>query len=130
MKFCYACGRSTGGKPLFCIGCGRSYNAKLCPRLHVNPRWAEACSRCGSRNLSLPQPRVPILWRILTVITLVIIGLSILAVSTALIRFDRLQPEIRILIIAVLVAFGSTLPQTIRLAVWRLLKRRSNRLRA
>ncbi len=65
MKFCYACGKTTTGKPLFCNFCGRSYDQKLCPRLHPNPRKAEACSRCGNRNLSMPQPRVPRLWRLL-----------------------------------------------------------------
>jgi hypothetical protein len=29
---------------------------KFCPRLHPNPRGAEFCRRCGSRDLSLPQP--------------------------------------------------------------------------
>ena len=44
------------GKPLFCGHCGRTYNVKLCPRLHTNPRIAEVCSQCGSRDLSTPQP--------------------------------------------------------------------------
>ncbi len=47
----------TPGDPLFCNFCGRSYDSKLCPRLHLNPRSAEACSECGSRDLSTPQPR-------------------------------------------------------------------------
>jgi hypothetical protein len=29
---------------------------KFCPRLHPNPRGADFCRRCGSRDLSLPQP--------------------------------------------------------------------------
>lgn len=58
MKFCYQCGRMTPGKPLFCNFCGRSYDLKLCPRLHVNPRHAEVCSQCGSRDFSTPQPKV------------------------------------------------------------------------
>ena len=60
MKYCYQCGRITTGEPLYCNTCGRSYNVKLCPRGHANPRSAEACSRCGNRDLSTPQPRVPI----------------------------------------------------------------------
>ena len=63
MKFCYECGRITGGEPLFCNFCGRSYDVKLCPKLHANPRFAEACSRCGSRDLSIPQPKVPFAFR-------------------------------------------------------------------
>src|SRR2546427_9663568 len=64
MKYCYECGCTTAGEPLFCNYCGRSYNVKLCPKLHVNPRFAEACSQCGSRDLSTPQPKVPVRWRI------------------------------------------------------------------
>ena len=63
MKYCYHCGRITPGEPLFCNVCGRSFNHKLCPRLHVNPRSAEICSRCGSRELSTPQPKVGFKWR-------------------------------------------------------------------
>src|SRR5690349_4041653 len=59
MKFCYHCGHLTPGEPIFCNSCGRSYNVKLCSRLHANPRSAEVCSQCGSRDLSTPQPRVP-----------------------------------------------------------------------
>ena len=61
MKYCYQCGRVTAGKPLYCNSCGRSYNVKLCPRSHVNPRSAEVCAQCGSRDLSTPQPHVPVL---------------------------------------------------------------------
>jgi hypothetical protein len=59
MRYCYGCGRVTTGEPLFCNTCGRSFNLKLCPRLHVNPRSAAVCSQCGSSDLSTPQPRVP-----------------------------------------------------------------------
>jgi hypothetical protein len=58
MKYCHHCGRLTSGEPMFCQFCGRSYDVKLCPRLHANPRWAEVCSQCGSRELSTPQPKV------------------------------------------------------------------------
>src|SRR6266852_6414847 len=64
MKYCYECGCTTAGEPLFCNYCGRSYDTKLCPKLHVNPRLAEACSQCGIRDLSTPQPKVPFRWRI------------------------------------------------------------------
>jgi RNA polymerase subunit RPABC4/transcription elongation factor Spt4 len=65
MKYCFNCNRITVGDPLFCNFCGKSYNVKLCPRLHVNPRTAEICSQCGSRDLSTPQPKVPFWGRIL-----------------------------------------------------------------
>jgi hypothetical protein len=52
----------TTGEPLFCNFCGSSYDLKLCPHRHVNPRIAQVCSECGSRDLSTPAPRVP-LWQ-------------------------------------------------------------------
>jgi RNA polymerase subunit RPABC4/transcription elongation factor Spt4 len=57
MRLCFACHRITTGEPLFCNHCGRSYDVKLCKRLHSNSRSAEVCSQCGSRELSIPQPR-------------------------------------------------------------------------
>ena len=57
MRLCFACHRITTGDPLFCNHCGRSYDSKLCNRLHPNPRSAEVCAQCGSRELSTPQPR-------------------------------------------------------------------------
>jgi RNA polymerase subunit RPABC4/transcription elongation factor Spt4 len=59
MRVCLACHRITAGDPLFCNHCGRSYDRKLCRRLHPNPRNAEVCSQCGSRELSIPQPHGP-----------------------------------------------------------------------
>lgn len=61
MRYCNHCYRITTGQPLFCNYCGRSYDLKLCPSRHLNPRSAEICSQCGSRELSTPHPRVP-LW--------------------------------------------------------------------
>jgi RNA polymerase subunit RPABC4/transcription elongation factor Spt4 len=65
MRHCLNCGRITAGDPLFCNVCGRSFDKKLCPRLHVNPRNSDICSRCGSRDLSTPQPKVSVVWRFL-----------------------------------------------------------------
>jgi RNA polymerase subunit RPABC4/transcription elongation factor Spt4 len=61
MRYCNQCHRITPGEPLFCNFCGRSYSLKLCPHRHPNPRNAEVCNQCGSRDLSMPHPRVP-LW--------------------------------------------------------------------
>ena len=61
MRYCNQCHKITPGEPLFCNFCGRSYNLKLCPHRHPNPRSAEICSQCGSRELSTPHPRVPFL---------------------------------------------------------------------
>jgi hypothetical protein len=63
MRYCHSCHRLTAGKPLFCSNCGCTYQIKLCPRLHVNPRAAQICSECGSRDLSTPQPKIPLMLR-------------------------------------------------------------------
>ena len=136
MKYCYACGQTTGGKPLFCNFCGRSYDVKLCPSRHMNPRMAEACSRCGSRNLSLPQPRIPLLWRILAVAFLLVIGVCLAAFSSAfaievwksLVASGALSGELVAhgLMLAVLWGLWSILPDCLRIVIRRLLKRRSD----
>jgi len=84
MKYCYACGHTTGGEPLFCNSCGCSYDVKLCPKLHANPRTAEACSRCGSRDLSNPQPRTPLSWRLLALLAQALLGFLLLCLSVPL----------------------------------------------
>ena len=83
MRYCNQCHRITSGEPLFCNFCGRSYDSKLCPHRHPNPRNAEICSQCGSRELSTPHPRVP-LWLapIVTLLT-VLPGLALAAISIA-----------------------------------------------
>ena len=59
MRYCHNCHKTTTGEPLFCHSCGGTYDAKLCPGRHINPRWAVVCSQCGSRDLSSPAPPVP-----------------------------------------------------------------------
>jgi DNA-directed RNA polymerase subunit RPC12/RpoP len=76
MKYCYQCGKMTPGDPLYCSTCGRTYDVKLCPRQHVNPRGVDVCSKCGSRDLSTPQPKVPMSLRLLAL--LVRLGLGVL----------------------------------------------------
>lgn len=61
MRYCHNCQKTTTGDPLFCHSCGSTYDAKLCPSRHINPRWAVVCSQCGSRDLSTPAPPAP-LW--------------------------------------------------------------------
>ena len=73
----------TAGEPLFCNFCGRSYDVKLCPRHHVNPRVADVCSQCGSRELSTPQPRVSPLWKVAPFLLKVIVGLLLAYVALA-----------------------------------------------
>jgi len=81
MKYCYQCGRMTNGEPLFCNYCGRSYDVKLCPRLHANARGAEVCAKCGSRELSTPQPKIPMSWRLLAILARLGIGLALFSAS-------------------------------------------------
>jgi RNA polymerase subunit RPABC4/transcription elongation factor Spt4 len=59
MRYCPQCHRLTTGDPLYCDHCGSTYDAKLCPARHINPRNAEVCAQCGSRDLSTPAPRLP-----------------------------------------------------------------------
>lgn len=56
MRYCNNCHRIIPGDPLFCHFCGRSFDVKLCPHRHVNPRIAQVCTECGSRDLSIPAP--------------------------------------------------------------------------
>ena len=89
MKYCYECGRMTPGDPLYCNYCGRSYDLKLCPRHHPNPRIAEICSQCGSRELSTPQPKVSVWWRILEWLTRMFVA-ALLTVLSAILIFEFL----------------------------------------
>lgn len=81
MKYCYYCGRSTAGDPLFCATCGRSFDKRICPRLHVNARSAGACSRCGSTDLSTPHPQVPLRYQLLEWLTRIAVGAFLVFVS-------------------------------------------------
>jgi len=81
MRLCNQCHQITSGEPLFCNFCGRSYDLKLCPHRHPNPRNAEICSQCGSRELSTPQPRVSFLLAPLVALLTVLPGLALVTIS-------------------------------------------------
>jgi RNA polymerase subunit RPABC4/transcription elongation factor Spt4 len=81
MRYCNQCHKITPGEPLFCNFCGRSYNFKLCPSRHPNPRSAEICSQCGSRDLSMPHPRVPLWLAPLLLILSALPGLVLIGVT-------------------------------------------------
>jgi RNA polymerase subunit RPABC4/transcription elongation factor Spt4 len=95
MKFCNQCGKMTTGDPLYCSHCGRTYDVRLCPRQHVNPRGVEVCSKCGSRELSTPQPMIPVGLRFLAHVVRLVLGLLLLYASLlvliALISSPRVQ---------------------------------------
>jgi hypothetical protein len=136
MKYCYHCNHITPGTPLFCNSCGRSYGVKLCPRRHVNPRTAEACSQCGSRDLSTPQPRVP--WWVplveFAVSLLPGVILTVFSVTTVALLINAItnRPDLLFALVMLSVALGilwwvwSELPQWFRTLVYRMLKRRSD----
>jgi hypothetical protein len=123
MKYCYQCGRMTAGEPLFCNHCGRSYDVKLCPRQHVNPRSAECCSQCGSRELSTPQPKIPMYLRLLALLARLGLGLLLfyasLSVAVALLRDPRIQQSLIVfaLLLVVLWILWSKLPDWFREAI-------------
>lgn len=134
MKYCFNCNRITAGTPLFCNFCGRSYNVKLCPRHHVNPRIAEACSQCGSRDLSTPQPKVPlwvpILEFLLSLIPGVVLAVFSVVASVLVIRHVLQDPHLLFALIILGCALGvlwwiwSQLPHWFRSAIYRMLKRK------
>jgi RNA polymerase subunit RPABC4/transcription elongation factor Spt4 len=130
MKYCYQCGRMTAGEPLFCSSCGRTYGVKLCPRLHANPRSADVCSQCGSRDLSTPEPRVSLWWKVAEFLVRVSLG-ALLALATVGLLLAMLRsPEVQngLLVMAILVGLlwwlWSQLPDWFRKLVRRALKRK------
>jgi len=136
MKYCYNCNRATIGEPLFCNFCGRSYNIKLCPKLHVNPRNAEACSRCGSRELSTPQPKVPfwatcLLFTLSLIPGLIIAIFSIVAVAFFIDHFLR-SPDMLLALTVLQMVLGmlwwgwTEIPLLFRETIHKMLQRRRN----
>ena len=81
MRYCTSCRRMTAGEPLFCNFCGRSYDIKLCPSRHINPRAATVCSQCGSSELSTPGARVSLPARIALRLLRLLPGVLLLIVS-------------------------------------------------
>jgi hypothetical protein len=133
MKFCYECGRMTAGEPLFCNFCGRSYDVKLCPGRHPNPRNAEVCSQCGSRDFSIPQPKVSFWWKVLSWLTRVLLGLLLGCFSLLLLITALLRPEVQhaLLGLGILLAVfwwtWSQLPNWFRKLVWKAFERKKRR---
>jgi hypothetical protein len=136
-KFCFNCDHITPGDPWFCNHCGCSYDVKLCPRRHVNARTAEACSQCGSRDLSTPQPRRPFwvlpLEYLLTIVPGAFLGIASAVVLLGAIATVAQHPDMAVLVILFTIPFGilwamwTELPSWFRNWVYRLLKRRRER---
>lgn len=130
-RYCYNCNRVTPGEPLFCNFCGRSYNVKLCPRLHPNSRSAQICSQCGSRDLSVPQPKMPFWARMLEFLLRMVPGAALMAVSLLAVALFILaiftRPGLLVPIVFLLTALGflwwmwSQIPASFRRIVHRLI---------
>jgi len=123
MKYCNQCGKMTAGDPRYCGTCGRTYDVRLCPRHHVNPRGAEVCAKCGSRDLSTPQPQIPVGLQFLALVTRLVLGLLLfyatLSLLIALARSAKVQ-ELSVacgVLLAVLWTLWSKLPDWSREAL-------------
>jgi hypothetical protein len=108
MRYCNNCHHITIGQPLFCNFCGSSYDVKLCPHRHLNPRIAQVCSQCGSHDLSTPAPRASFATVVLMGIVSIFPGIALLLI-TLLILLGLLQAiltneqlQLQLLILALL----------------------------
>lgn len=132
-QYCYNCGHITPGEALFCNTCGRSYDVKLCPRLHPNPRRADVCSKCGSRELSTPQPKVPAVWKLLAILIRLGLGLFLVWVTLAFFVALARTPEFQRAFVAFaflilgLWLLWSKLPDWLQDALRNAVKRRGRR---
>jgi len=130
MKHCYHCGRVTSGEPLFCNSCGRSYDVKLCPRLHANPRYATVCSQCGSRELSTPQPKVSLWWKAFGFVLQIVCGIVLVYLSLSFLVDLLKSPMVQAgllglgLLLLVMWALWAMLPEWFRKLIGRVLKRK------
>jgi len=134
MRYCNQCHRITTGEPLFCNSCGRSYDFKLCPHRHPNPRSAEICSQCGSRDLSTPHPRVPLWLAPLIFLLSALPGILLLGLSALLLvglmqaLFSNQQLLFQFMLLGLFIAFlwwlYLQLPRFLRRALSKLFRSR------
>jgi hypothetical protein len=139
MKYCFFCDHITPGEPLYCNNCGRTYDVKLCRGRHVNPRTAEACSKCGSRDLSTPQPRrpwwAPALEFLLSIIPGTFLAVASIVVAVAAVIAILQRPDMIVALALLTIPFGilwwiwSQLPAWFRTAISKMLKRKRERQR-
>ncbi len=134
-KYCYGCNRTTIGEPLYCNFCGRTYDVKVCPRKHLNPRYAGACSQCGSKDLSTPQPKIPWWAPIVGFIVEAVPGTLLAILSVGIISFFvpkfAFGRDMFFALVIVLFPLGilwtawSEIPRWYRTRIYRMLQRRS-----
>jgi RNA polymerase subunit RPABC4/transcription elongation factor Spt4 len=135
MRFCNQCHHMTIGEPLFCNFCGASYDERICPARHINPRNAEICSQCGSRDLSTPAPRlafwlIALLWlaRAFPGVLLSLLSLLLLVGTLERVLSGRITPQLVIAGLAISILWFSYmyLPRFLRdpfRSLWRHSKR-------
>jgi hypothetical protein len=111
MRICLHCHRITVGEPLFCNFCGRTYDVKLCSARHANPRSAQICSQCGSREFSIPQPRAPfwlapLLWLVpfMPRLLVVLLCLSVFVGFIQLLTDQQFLSELMLLVLVFVLA--------------------------
>ena len=102
--------------------------------MHVNPRFAEVCSQCGSRDLSTPQPKVSLWKRVRVVLLKIVLGAFLVSGSLALLIAALLRREVQEglialgLLVGVLWFLWSMLPNWFRSFIrWALKKRKDRR---
>jgi hypothetical protein len=127
----------TAGDPLFCGHCGRTYDLKLCPRLHPNPRHAEVCSQCGSREFSTPHPKVSLWWRLLEWLARALFGFFLVILSclaaVAVLEGVLTSPQLQGGLVGIAILLGvlwwlwSELPEWFRKVVHRSLRRKRSK---
>ncbi len=83
MKYCPHCQQWNHGRPMRCRYCGRTWNVRLCPSGHLNPRNANFCGECGSGNLSDPTEGQSLFVRIICLIK----NIFLIAIVILLIHF-------------------------------------------
>jgi len=101
--------------------------------LHANPRFAEACSRCGSRDLSVPQPRVPfafllVAWLVQgfsgSLLALVSIRFAILLAAAVRSHSEDYETLIIMFVLPVCWVLWALFPNLLRRAIRRVMMRR------
>jgi hypothetical protein len=137
MRYCVSCKRLTAGEPLFCNHCGATYDVRLCPRLHVNPRGARICSQCGASELTTAQPSRSIRTRLAhallsrlpgALLLLASIWIFVEMLSELLTNYDLQARTLAALLMLALAWWAYTqLPSPIRRAVAGLVRRLSRR---
>lgn len=123
MRYCHNCHRLSAQQPPFCNFCGCTFNVRLCPRLHINPRAARVCSECGSSELSSPQPKIPLLLR--PVIFVLQLGPGFFLLVAALVFFALYirqllaDPNGLLPLLTIVIGLGLALTAWIKIRSWR-----------